>query len=231
MTIYQLHEECVFPDPKNAEPEGLLAVGGDLTPQRILLAYSMGIFPWYSAGQPILWWSPDPRLVIEPLNLRISKSLKRTLKSNKFTLRFDERFQRVIENCAEKERPGQEGTWITPEIQEAYLTLHQMGYAHSVETYFEGKLVGGLYGLSLGKAFFGESMFSSRSDASKVALVSLSRELVKWDFSLIDCQVTTPHLLRMGAREISRNQFIQRVQKALNFETKRGKWTADEGLL
>ncbi|MCP4295316.1 MAG: leucyl/phenylalanyl-tRNA--protein transferase, partial [Proteobacteria bacterium] len=165
MTVFQLHDEYIFPDPENAEPEGLLAIGGDLSPQRILLAYRMGIFPWYSLGQPILWWSPDPRLIVEPQCLHISKSLKRTLKSNKFSLRFDEQFQQVIENCAMVERRGQDGTWITKEMLEAYLTLHEMGYAHSVETYFEGKLVGGLYGLSMGNAFFGESMFNHQSDA------------------------------------------------------------------
>ncbi len=224
MTVFQLHEECIFPDPENAEPEGLLAVGGDLSPQRILLAYRMGIFPWYSLGQPILWWSPDPRLIVEPQSLHISKSLKRTLKSNKFSLRFDEQFQQVIENCAIVKRRGQDGTWITKEMLEAYLILYEMGYAHSVETYFDGKLVGGLYGLSLGNAFFGESMFNHQSDASKVALVALVQRLESWESSLIDCQVSTPHLLSMGAREIKRSDFMQKIKIALDFETKRGRW-------
>ncbi|MCG8339215.1 MAG: leucyl/phenylalanyl-tRNA--protein transferase [Proteobacteria bacterium] len=224
MPIYRLGTELIFPDPAFADPEGLLAVGGDLSPERLLLAYSMGIFPWYSDDQPILWWSPDPRLIVQPEDVHISKSLQRTIKNGKFTVTFDTDFRSVIQHCSEMKRPDQAGTWITEEMIEAYSLLHLKGFAHSVETYLDGKLVGGLYGVSLGKAFFGESMFSTCSDASKVALAALSRKLADWQFDFIDCQVTTQHLVRMGAREISRNDFLDRLNSALYFDTRRGAW-------
>jgi leucyl/phenylalanyl-tRNA--protein transferase len=225
MTVYRLSKDLIFPDPTLADPEGLLALGGDLSAERLLLAYSMGIFPWYSAGQPILWWSPDPRLVLFPGEVHISKSLQRILRSGKFQVKYDTRFSEVIRRCSAKERPDQDGTWITDQMIEAYCYLHIKGFAHSVETYQKGELVGGLYGISLGHAFFGESMFSNVADASKVALVSLSGKLIDWGFDLIDCQVTTSHLVRMGAHEINRDDFLERLSLALRHPTNRGSWT------
>ncbi len=225
MTVYRLSKELIFPDPTLADPEGLLAVGGDLSPERLLLAYSMGIFPWYSDDQPILWWSPDPRLVVAPADVHISKSLKRTIKSDKFRVAFDTRFEDVINHCSEMKRADQAGTWITEEMIEAYCLLHLKGFAHSVETFFDGQLVGGLYGVSLGRAFFGESMFSTESDASKIALAVLAEKLAGWNFDFIDCQVTTDHLVRMGAGEISRDSFLERLNFALHYHTYRGSWT------
>ena len=227
MTIYQLDDLYAFPDPAEADDEGLLAIGGDLTTERLLLAYSKGIFPWFSDDHPILWWSPNPRLVIKPAKIHISKSLKRTLRSHKFTVKFDERFREVIKSCANTNRPGQDGTWITTDMVKAYIALHELGYAHSVETYYKEQLVGGLYGVSLGNAFFGESMYSLKSDASKVALVSLSLQLQKWNFSLIDCQLTTTHLLSMGAFEIKRDEFLQMVESAMGHQTLKGQWKFD----
>ncbi|PCI24039.1 MAG: leucyl/phenylalanyl-tRNA--protein transferase [SAR324 cluster bacterium] len=230
MTIYQLSEDYIFPNPVEAEPEGLLAIGGDLSPNRILLAYSMGIFPWYSADQPILWWSPDPRLLLNPQEFHISKSLRRILRSDKFTVRFDTQFNQVVRLCAETPREGQDGTWITEEMIEAYFILHQLGYAHSIESYYQGELVGGLYGISLGKAFFGESMFSLRPDASKVAIATLSKQLTEWDFSFIDCQIPTSHLKSLGAFEVDRSRFLQNLDQALEAETLQGHWKKDQDL-
>jgi len=228
MPIYRLSRHLIFPDPEEAEAGGLLAVGGDLSLRRLLLAYSMGIFPWYTEGEPILWWSPDPRLVLEPATLNISKSLARTLKKRVFTVTMDRCFDRVIQKCATVTRKHERGTWITPDMIAAYCTLHQAGFAHSVETWKAGQLVGGLYGVSLGAAFFGESMFSEQPDASKIALVYLVQTLDQWKIRLIDCQVRTEHLVRMGAREIPRSEFLQRLQKALQHETRRGRWTLPE---
>lgn len=225
MAIFQLGKELVFPDPSLAEAEGLLAVGGDLKLDRILLGYSMGIFPWYSQGQPIFWWTPDPRLIILPDGVHISKSLKRTLKSNKFEVRFDTCFKEVIRLCATVIRDGQLGTWITNEMREAYYQLHEAGFAHSVECIFEGELVGGLYGVSLGKAFFGESMFSLKADASKVSLVVLSRVLAELEFEFIDCQIPTKHLKRMGAFEIRRDEFLSKLRHALILPSHVGSWS------
>jgi len=224
MTIFQLTKELVFPNPELAEPEGLLAVGGDLTVDRLLLAYSMGIFPWYSDGQPILWWSPDPRLILFPHQLHISKSLNRILKSGRYDIRFDTQFSDVIERCGEIKRKDQRGTWITVEMQQAYMQLHLAGFAHSVECYFDDHLVGGLYGVSIGKAFFGESMFSLKTDASKVALVMLSSQLQKWHFEIIDCQIPTDHLKRMGAFEIDRSGFLEKLNNAINGTSQIGNW-------
>ncbi|MCP4749692.1 MAG: leucyl/phenylalanyl-tRNA--protein transferase [Proteobacteria bacterium] len=226
MAIFQLGRELIFPDPSLAEPEGLLAVGGDLELDRILLAYSMGIFPWFSKGQPILWWSPDPRLILLPDQIHISKSLRRILKNRKFTVRFDTRFLDVITLCGEIKRQGQDGTWITSEMMDAYGRLHEAGFAHSVEAYFQGELVGGLYGVSLGTAFFGESMFSLNPDASKVSLVFLSKQLSEWGYEFIDCQIPTGHLKRMGAFEINRDDFLKKLQVALTKPTYSGSWQA-----
>lgn len=222
MAVYRLNKDLIFPDPILADPEGLLAVGGDLSVERLLLAYSMGIFPWYSDGQPILWWSPDPRLILYPDQIKISKSLKRNI--NKYEIKYDQQFRNVMLNCSEISRPGQDGTWITDQMIEAYCILHIKGFAHSVEAYLDGELVGGLYGISLGNAFFGESMFAKEPDASKVALVNLAEKLVEWEFDFIDCQVTTDHLLRMGAVEIPRSEFLSGLNNALRLPTRVGNW-------
>jgi leucyl/phenylalanyl-tRNA--protein transferase len=225
MTIYKLSDDLIFPDPSQAEDEGLLAVGGDLRLERILLAYSMGIFPWYSDGQPLLWWSPNPRAVLVPDQVHISKSLRRIIKSQKFTVRFDNRFADVIRNCSNTKRDGQEGTWITEEMIAAYCGLHEAGFAHSVETYFQDELVGGLYGISLGKAFFGESMFSHQTDASKIAFVNLAELTGNLNFDFIDCQLPTEHLSSMGADEISREEYLVKLGFALSNHTFQGNWS------
>ncbi len=204
-----------FPNPENAlaDPDGLLAVGGDLSPERIISAYLRGIFPWYSYGQPILWWSPNPRAVLFPEKLHISKSLKKIIRKKRFTTTMDQAFHQVIYSCAQTPRKDQDGTWITDDMQQAYLHLHQLGIAHSVECWLGDELVGGLYGLALGKVFFGESMFSHQSNASKVAFIHLLDELTKSGYALIDCQVTTDHLLSLGAEEIPRKQFLTLVKQ------------------
>lgn len=206
------------------EPNGLLCAGGDLSPQRLINAYRHGIFPWYSSGEPILWWSPNPRMVLVPSAFRISHSLRRTLKSRHFAVRFDSNFQSVIRACARVSRNGQSGTWITAEIQAAYGTLFELGYAHSVETWVDDKLVGGLYGLAIGKMFYGESMFSLVSDASKVALAHLTRFLDAQGFGLIDCQMNTPHLASLGAHEIGRAAFIERLRDLIEMPSPRTSW-------
>jgi leucyl/phenylalanyl-tRNA--protein transferase len=224
MPIYRLVEELVFPPPEYADPSGLLAVGGDLSSERLLEAYRVGIFPWYSDDQPILWWSPDPRFILNLDEFRVSHSLRKTLNKKIFKVSFDRAFEEVIGASAAVARRGQKGTWITEEMQEAYIRLHGLGYAHSVETWFEKQLVGGLYGVSLGRAFFGESMFHFKTDASKVALATLVQRLKAWEFHFIDAQMTTEHLARLGARETPRRVFLKRLQAALRFPTKRGKW-------
>jgi len=224
MPVYRLSSELVFPSPHLAVDEGLLAVGGDLSVHRLLLAYAKGIFPWYSRGEPILWWSPDPRLVLYPADLKVSRRLKRTLRQNRFQVTLDQAFDQVIHGCASVLRDRDKGTWITEEMIAAYIALHKAGFAHSVEAWRDGQLAGGLYGISLGGSFFGESMFHLFSDASTIALVTLVRYLAKWNFTLIDCQVTTDHLIRMGAREISRNRFLNQLDESLKKPTMRGKW-------
>jgi len=209
------------------EPDGLLAVGGDLSVKRLLNAYHHGIFPWYSAEQPILWWSPDPRMVLYPSHVKIHRSLARTLRKNIFTLRFDSAFRQVIQACAAPRRDAAD-TWISDEMQQAYLRLHDAGYAHSIECWQDDKLVGGLYGIALGKVFFGESMFSHAADASKIALVYLCAHLIKWQFSIIDCQVETPHLLSMGAVSIPRREFIQYLERDAIQMTTAAKWSVEE---
>ena len=207
-------ETIAFPPVENAltDPDGLLAVGGDLSPQRIVQAYKNGIFPWFDDQQPILWWSPNPRAVLFPEKIIISKSLKKRIKRKQFSVSCDQRFADVIKQCSSVPRMGQAGTWITAEMLQAYEQLHDLGIAHSIEVWENETLVGGLYGLSIGRVFFGESMFSARTDASKVALVYLSKQLQQWGFSLIDCQVTSAHLISMGAEEIDRCDFIRALE-------------------
>lgn len=200
----------VFPDVQLAleEPDGLLAIGGDLNPQRLIAAYRQGIFPWYNEGQPILWWAPNPRTVLFPEKIKISRSLRKTLRNRAFTVSFDQAFDDVIEACSGP-RPGDNnpGTWITQEMKQAYRQLHKQGYAHSVECWHENQLVGGLYGVAIGRVFFGESMFTRRSDASKVAFVTLAQQLARWGFGVIDCQIHSQHLESLGAENIPRTEF------------------------
>jgi len=224
MAIFRIPDELIFPHPHLAEKNGLLGIGGDLSEERLLLAYSMGIFPWYSEGEPILWWSPDPRLVLFPLELKISRSLRQTLKKNIYTITMDRAFEDVIRECAIVHTKKDGNTWITEEMIEAYTRLHRSGYAHSVEVWSGKELSGGLYGVSLGRAFFGESMFTKKTDASKVALVYLVRYLQDKGFDFIDCQVPTVHLKRMGAREVPRTEFLKMLKEALNAPTLKGMW-------
>ncbi len=203
-----------FPPVEQAllDPDGLLAVGGDLSPQRLLNAYQHGIFPWYTEGEPILWWSPDPRCVLFPEKLKISRSLRKTLRKKLFEVRMDTAFEAVMRACAEN-RPNQKGTWITEDILQAYVNMHQLGFAHSVECWQDGQLAGGLYGMAIGKVFFGESMFSRKTDASKVAMVYLCEYLKQHGFRLIDSQVYTQHLESLGAELIPRTRFVELLKK------------------
>jgi leucyl/phenylalanyl-tRNA---protein transferase len=218
-------EDEGFPDPELADRSGLLAVGGDLRPTRLLNAYALGIFPWYSEGQPILWHSPNPRFVLEPAKFHVPRSLKKTINRGLFEVRFDTAFEQVIDACASTSRPGQDGTWITDEMRDAYVELHRLGFAHSAESWQEGQLVGGLYGVSLGSAFYGESMFAHVSEASKVAFAVLVEQLIAWGFTLIDCQQETEHLARFGAEAWRRKRFLADLEKALEAPTRRGRWT------
>ncbi|HET8540372.1 MAG TPA: leucyl/phenylalanyl-tRNA--protein transferase [Anaeromyxobacter sp.] len=227
MPIFRLRRDVTFPDPARAEPDGLLAVGGDLRPERLLAAYALGIFPWYDASSPILWWSPDPRLVLEPERLHVSRSLRRTMRRGRYRVTADTAFERVIRRCAEHARPGQRGTWITAEMEDAYVRLHRLGFAHAFEAWEGEALAGGLYGVSLGAAFFGESMFADRPDASKVAFVRAVEWLSSRAFGLVDCQVRTEHLVSLGAHEIPRREFLRRLAAALEAPTLRGPWRID----
>jgi leucyl/phenylalanyl-tRNA--protein transferase len=227
MPIFELGEELIFPPPHLASTDGLLAVGGDLSPERLLLAYSMGIFPWFAKGEPILWWSPAPRCILELDRLKISKRLHRTLKKGLFSVTMDTAFERIITGCAGVIRHHEQSTWITPEMITAYIKMHELGFAHSVECWQDGKLGGGLYGLAIGGIFFGESMFSTIADSSKAALFFLVNQLKKWNFDFIDCQVVNDHLLRMGAGEISREEFRKRLSAGLQKRTKQGIWHFD----
>ncbi len=213
-----------FPSVRDATPEGIVAVGGDLSPGMLLSAYRQGIFPWFSEGDPLMWWSPDPRFVMFPENIRVSKSMKRILKRKNYRVTLDSDFVSVIGHCKIVKRKKQEGTWITGEMKNAYIELHKMGYAHSVETFIDGELSGGLYGISLGSCFFGESMFSLYPDASKIALILLVWRLFDAGFTMVDCQVYTPHLERMGAENISRETFLRKLEEGLKRDTLRGCW-------
>lgn len=209
-----------------SDPNGLLAAGGSLTPTRILNAYRQGIFPWYNQGQPILWWSPNPRAVLFPKDLKISRSLRKTLRNHPFTLSFDKDFRAVMSACAQV-RQGQNGTWISAEMTEAYCNLHKLGHAHSVEVWRQDELVGGLYGVAIGKVFFGESMFYRSRDASKIAFVHLTQQLIRWQYELIDCQVSTAHLYSLGATEIPRDEFIALLSDYCLPCTTEHKWEFD----
>ena len=224
MSVFRLNKTHRFPNPELSEPSGLLAIGGDLSGKRLITAYASGIFPWFNQDDPILWWSPDPRLILFPEKFKVSKSLRQVLNSQKFEIRTDTVFDQVIHQCKIMDRPDQDGTWITDEMEKAYIELYRLGIAHSVETFYLGNLVGGLYGLSLGNVFFGESMFHQMTGASKVAFYSLSRLALNRKFSFIDCQVTNPHLLSLGAEEIPRKEFLDLLKECLTHESRLGNW-------
>ncbi len=227
-----LTSDLSFPPPELAliEPNGLLALGGDLSCKRLIQAYSKGIFPWFNEDEPILWWSPDPRMVLFPAELKIARSLRKALQKHDYQVSADRSFDQVIAACAAPRRK-QRGTWINPGMIEAYRELHRMGHAHSVETWIDGKLSGGLYGVALGRAFFGESMFSRTTDASKIAFVHLVKQLARWRFGIIDCQMKTAHLASFGAREIPRTQFTRTVEELIHYRDVEGMWRLDHDLL
>lgn len=227
--IPQLNKyELKFPDANEANADGILAWGGDLTPSRLILAYQNGIFPWYSSGDPIIWWSPDPRLIMELDDFKISKSLKKSLK--KFEYKFDTNFKEVMHKCSTTPRNDQTGTWISEDIIEAYTTLHDMGIAHSIESYQDGELVGGLYGVVVGKVFCGESMFAHVSDGSKSAYAVLIKHLKEWGYDFIDCQVPTNHLKSLGAKEVAREYFLDRLLK-VNMDKVDNLWIINKDLI
>jgi leucyl/phenylalanyl-tRNA--protein transferase len=222
--VFFLREGDALPAPELSRGDGLLAVGGRLTVARLLEAYRQGVFPWYEAGGPVLWWSPDPRLVLDPGALSISRSLRATIRKSAFTTTLDTAFRRVVHSCAATPRKDGPGSWITPDVEAAYTALHLLGHAHSVETWQQDELVGGLYGVLLGRCFFGESMFATRPDASKVALVRLAGELIRRGVNLIDCQVATAHLASLGAIEIPRAEFLERLREGLKQPELCGMW-------
>lgn len=228
MPVFRLSERIEFPPAYLSRKDGLLAVGGDLAPERLIMAYSMGIFPWYNWDEPILWWSPNPRLVLFPDEIKISRSLAKFMRKKTFTVTMDRAFEQVIRDCADIRLDNGEETWISEQMIEAYLVLHKAGFAHSVETWSDDRLVGGLYGVALGRSFFGESMFAYEDNASKVALATLSKALLQREFVMIDCQVKTDHLMRFGAREIDREDFLDRLYASLNHPTLKGVWSLDE---
>jgi leucyl/phenylalanyl-tRNA--protein transferase len=226
MPVFRLSEdEIIFPDPSLAERDGLLALGGDLSTERLLHAYESGIFPWYNEGEPILWFSPNPRCVLLPESLKVSRSMRQVLRKEEFEIRYDTAFAEVIEACAEISRHGQSGTWITEDMKDAYKRLHAEGYAHSAEAWQDGELVGGLYGVSLGSAFFGESMFARRSNASKAAFITLVQKLEREGFRMIDCQTPTRHLASLGAINIKRSDFLVLLRNCLRKKTRKGNWS------
>lgn len=227
MPVYRLTDELVFPDVHMAEPEGLLAVGGDLRPERVLLAYASGIFPWYSEEQPLLWWCPSPRLVLLPEELHVSRSLRKAVRRSQYRITVDCAFERVMRACGKTIRPGQDGTWITEDLVASFVELHRRGFAHSVEAWEGETLVGGLYGLAVGSVFCGESMFAHQPDASKVAFVTLVEQLRRWRFTMVDCQVPTDHLRRFGAREIELDDFLERLADGIDDPWKVGAWKLD----
>lgn len=240
MPLVQLHPDYIdFPPAEQAldDPPGLLAIGGDLSPQRLLHAYAHGIFPWFDDDSPILWWSPDPRMTLTPSDVHISRSMRKIIRQNQYQIRLDEQFEQVIEHCALRQNPhltdnqAFEDTWITADMQAAYIELHQQGFAHSVEVYNpDNHLIGGLYGISLGRMFFGESMFSLAPNASKLAFISLATLLQQWDFTCIDCQMPTDHLASLGATPLARADFLPMLAKNSEAETVRGSWSAHAAL-
>jgi leucyl/phenylalanyl-tRNA---protein transferase len=223
MPVYRLDDRLVFP-PVHLAEDGLLALGGDLRPERLILGYTKGIFPWYAENLPILWHSPDPRMIMTTRDLVIQRSLRKQIRRKPYDLRMDTAFEQVLRGCAATPRPGQNGTWLIPEMVDAYVKLHVLGYAHSIEAWKDDELVGGLYGVSLGAAFFGESMFAKAPDASKIAFAAAVRQLDEWRIGLIDCQVHTDHLERFGAYEVPRMNYIELLRHALDEPTKRGTW-------
>ncbi len=227
MPVFHLPGRVVFPDPTLAEPGGLLAVGGDLSPARLLAAYAEGIFPWYSEGDPILWWAPDPRTVLFPAELHVPRSLRKARRRRPYELTMDRAFARVVRGCASVPRPGQDGTWITPDMIAAYTRLHELGHAHSVEAWAGGELVGGLYGVALGAVFFGESMFALRPDASKIAFVAFVEQFARWGGAVIDCQLATEHLARFGAREVPLADLRAQIRRG--GELPAAPWRFDDG--
>lgn len=217
-----------FPDPSEADLHGLLGYGGDLSPERLLSAYARGIFPWYDED-PILWFSPDPRMVLVPGDLYVNRTLAKNIRRGRYEVRVDTAFGDVVRRCAEAPRAGQDGTWITDDLLAGFESLHELGFAHSFESWHEGELVGGVYGMSLGAAFFGESMFATKSDASKVAFVALVRQIEEWGFHFLDCQVHTPHTEALGAVEWPREEFLGALERALQEPTRRGRWELLDG--
>jgi len=229
MPVFQLNDTLYFPPPELARDDGLLAIGGDLSPERLLIAYQMGIFPWYAAGDPLLWWAPSPRLILEPGAFHCSRSLRRVLKQGDFTFTMDRDFVSVMAACAAVRTSQGQPTWIDPAMMAAYGQLHALGYAHSLECWQQGELAGGLYGVSVGGMFFGESMFSRVANSSKAALAVLAEQLEAWGFDCIDCQMRTEHLLSLGAREVSGHQFFALLQRSVLRPTRQGKWRLDGG--
>jgi len=232
MKLALLLDNTPFPPVDQAldEPNGLLAAGGDLSPQRLLDAYHHGIFPWFNADEPVLWWSPDPRMVLFPQEFKVSRSLRRTLRNKQYEVKADSAFERVMRACAAP-RAGQDGTWIHEEMVAAYTALHRMGYAHSIEVWMDGELAGGLYGVAIGRMFYGESMFSRRTDASKIALAHLAKQLARWNFGMIDCQMNTRHLASLGAREIPRAEFVARLRELIHYPDIASPWKLDHDLV
>lgn len=214
MPVFRLSDDLIFPHPSLSEEDGLLAVDGDLSPERLILAYRNGIFPWFSEDEPILWWSPDPRFILYPKDIKVSHSMKKLLKKNTYKISFDTCFRDVISNCSNLRKES--GTWITNDMIEAYCKLHELGYAHSVEAWYEDELVGGLYGISIGKCFFGESMFSTMSNASKAAFITLCKKLEEKEYIMVDCQVYTEHLESLGAVNISKEKFLELVEEGIS---------------
>lgn len=229
MPVYRIPDSLVFPHPELSEPGGLLGVGGDLRPERLLLGYANGIFPWYSDGQPILWFSPDPRFVLPIDELRVPRSLRKRVRRGDYRVTLDAAFPQVIAACKAAYRPGQAGTWITDDMEQAYVALHARGFAHSVEAWRGEELVGGLYGVALGRLFSGESMFATASDASKVAFVWLVKQLEAWGFPLVDSQVGTEHLARFGGRDIDRADYLAALPALVDDPGRVGKWSFDPG--
>ncbi len=228
MPVYALTEELSFPPPELAREDGLLAVGGDLSPERLVLAYQNGIFPWTTEHGPLLWWCPAPRFVLMPEDLHVGRTLRKLQRRAPYRLSLDEAFAEVIRGCATTKRPGQPGTWIRPDIQAAYIELHRRGIAHSVEAWEGDTLVGGLYGVALGSVFCGESMFARRPNASKLAFVAVVEQLRAWGFTMVDCQIFTEHLDRFGAIELELDDFLEQLYDGIEGPGKQGRWRFDE---